>query len=249
MDRYQSRVEEFLTLKRRTKQSLVRQMILIKEAEQGGRLTQFANDIDMTLKTTGNYLVAYDGYVERGLMPESFTDADAVEINPAVYEIWDEVYDYTLFTQRYDGADRSGVQKVAKEMGLKGFGKALDIAKNPKSMTAAILGDHRAAVAAVEAVLRLAANDPLIAASIIARSRATVHRDNEGRALDAELQRTPTEALMGRLGSLNHDVRRLNAFEVPEGMEDFVIQAVTEARQQLDDLLTVLEGRRSLDTL
>jgi hypothetical protein len=136
-------------------------MLLIKEADQDGRLEQFANDIDMTLKTTGNYLTAYDGYVQRGLLPETFTDADDLSLNEIHHEIWGEVFDYTVHAQRYSGIDREGVIEAAEDLGLAGFGKAMDIAKNPRSMTAAIVGDMKAARAALGAISQRAAADPV----------------------------------------------------------------------------------------
>jgi hypothetical protein len=218
-------------------------MLLIKEADQEGRLEQFANDIDMSLKTTGNYLDAYDDYVERGLLPATFADADAVEIHAAVYEIWDDVYDYTAHTQRYDSVDRTGVMAVAEEMGLKGHGKAMDIAKNPKSMTAAILGDHRAAVAAVEAVVALAKRDPLIAAAL---------RDHRPEMLQKDWKHTqeePVERLRRILGSFDSGVDRLSEFDVPEGMEDFVLTHLAAKQSSIDNVRTILEGRQQLTDL
>lgn len=239
---YRSRVEEALSIKQRSRKDQVRLMLLFKEADNNGCLIQFCTDIGYTEAGASNYLLAYDRFVTLGVLPADLPNAD-INVPESIPAMWGEAFDPTSDGRfGYGSVDRQGVENEAERMGLKGSTKALDIAKNPRSMTAAILGDHRAAQAALEAILTLARRDPLIAHGLRQRTPPMPPPQRP-------LREDPADVLRSVLHGVDFAVERLADFDVPEGMESLVIEHVAESIRSLSDLRTVLEGRRALNRL
>jgi len=147
--RYESMVEEAIGIQRRTRREQVRLMVLLKEAQDGGVLEQFCEDINLTLAAAGNYLTAHTKFVEDyGVIPGSGEGS-----NDLVAEMWEQVFDSTADGRwGYNGVDREHITEEAQALGLKGTSKAFDIAKNTRSLMAAIRGDSKARAAAAEAI-------------------------------------------------------------------------------------------------
>lgn len=241
-ERYEAMVEEALTIKRRTRRDQARLMLLLKEAKDADVLSAFCGDINLSIPAATNYLVAYDKFVnEHGIVPGSGAGADDL-----VAEMWENVFDPTLDGRYgYGGVNREDIDAAANDLELRGSTKAYDIAKNPRSMMAAIIGDPRAASAAVEAVLARAKTDPLIATAL----RSAMHRGGSLHPKPREDQRDQSEVVMDMLSELDQVSIELSQVDVPEHMASSVAMHVGGVITRLHEVVTIMEGKEALADL
>lgn len=146
--RYGRLRDEAIGIKRRSRRDQVRLMLILKEVHDEGVLGEFCEDINLSIAAANNYLAAHDLFItEHGIIPGTGEGTDDL-----IASLWENVFDPTLFDTRYDNVDREGIDAEVERLGLRGPTKAYDIAKNVRSLFAAITGDGRAARAASEAL-------------------------------------------------------------------------------------------------
>ena len=243
---YDKRLEEGLSLNRVVGRSRVRLMVLFKEQDLHGDLEAFANGLGYTVERARGYLDAYDKYVEYDLLPETFIDADDIDITDVMYELWESLYDSIARDSRYDRVDKDGISDIAIEMGLRGSGKAMDIAKNPKSMTAAIVGDSRASSAALEALLMKARRDPAFRKEMQTAGLFHVAQD-EDEDVDRDRDRPRIDPWITTINHmqtfiLNTRDKAFNDDDTPLGLYDACVQVIDVAQ----DIQALLRGRYTL---
>ena len=244
--RYQSRVEEARTIKRRTRQGQVRLMLLFKEAEQDGCLDQFCADTDYTHVTAKNYLSAYEHFVEMRVLPETIDSAD-LSVSLIVEEMWEDVFDATLHDPRYGKVDRDGIATAAVEAGLQGPSKAMDIAKNTKSMKVAIVGDRRVTEAAMEALFLLVEKDSDVRQAMQDRMLDVWLAPTKGRGSSEDLD--DDEKAEKLLDFMRAKARALSELSLSDVVSDFTALRIREIQDLLTNTIIVLEGRRALRAL
>lgn len=230
-EKYEALVEEILTLKRRARRDQARLMVLIKEAEDGGVLDRLCYDVNLSMPAAKNYLAAHAKFLDLGIVPERDTS------DGLIAEMWEDVFDPTLHDTRYASVDREGVDAAADELGLRGNTKAYDIAKNPQSMKAAIIGDGRAASAAIEAIIARAKTDPLIATALRTAAYTPSNRN------DHALELSDTEIVQDLLHRLDRTSIRLGDVDVPDSMADLVARHVETVIGRLYNIATIMKGK------
>lgn len=242
---YESRVEEALSIKRRTLRDQVRLMILFKEADQAGVLEKFSNDINYTGAVAQNYLAAYRRFVELGALPEEFTDADRVPVTEPLFTLWGETYDSTLFHPRYKGVDRLGIDKAAEDLGLQGNTKAYDIAKNPRSMQAAIIGDKAATEAALTALATKVGADPEFQMEM---ARVGFTYCNPQEPVKPPVDRPLLDPWVERITTLRSKAHRFReyAFDDPHAPVG-VYDAATAVMEDMLAVRDLIKGRRDMN--
>ena len=243
--RYEVRVEEARTISQRNRRDQVRLMMLVKEADEHNRLEDFAAEINLSMSASLNYLSAYDRFVGYDLLPAILDDADR-QVPEAVYEVWKDIFDPTENDSRYANVDRKGVDEAVEELGLKGSTKAYDIAKNPKSLQAAILGDKRAAEAALQAIENLADRST----PTRQRVQRIAHKHWRDEMRPPRERSSPLEdqrRVERRVSDMHFALKELYELDVPDHMVAYVIEHVVEAQQVLENTLVVLRAKLSLE--
>jgi len=236
--KYEALVNEGRNLWTNSKQAQARLMVILKIVQDDGCLDTYCEDIGLTPATAKNYLAAYDKFLDLGFVPGSGDGVDQT-----IVRMWEDIYDPTLFDPRYSTVDREGVDAAARELELRGSTKAYDIAKNPNSMKAAIIGDGRAASAAVEAIIARAKTDPLIAIALRAGFRDTPPRPLDRPHRDADT------IVRDALHSLDHAAIRLTEIDVPDYMADLVARHVGNSLGILHNVITIMRGKGVLQDL
>ena len=237
--KYDALVKEGRSLWRNTRQTQVRLMVILKVCEDDGCLDQYCEDIDISPPAAKNYLAAHAAFLDLGFVPGSGDGVDQT-----IVKMWTTVFDATLDGRfGYGSVDREGVDAAADELGLKGNTKAYDIAKNPNSMKAAIIGDGRAASAAVDALVTRAHDDPLIATALRTALRERPPRPPHPR------ERDDYQMVQDILGTIDHYSIRLTEFDVPENMAIFVINHINTVIDRLRTVITIMEGKEALADL
>ena len=239
---YEALVEEGLTRRRRTRQDQVWLMTALKTCEDDGCLDRYCDDINLSPAAAKNYLAAHAKFLDLGLVPGSGDGVDAI-----VAEMWEEVFDPTLDGRfGYGAVDREGVDAAADELGLKGPTKAYDIAKNPQSMKAAIIGDERCATAAADAVIIRMEHDPKILKRVedeIVRRWRAEPRDH------GRLEMVRDDDFFQRLfDKAKNAVRTTHDLEdLPEHLLGYAHGRALEIQRINNETVVVLEARRSLN--
>ena len=246
---YKATVEEGLTIKRRSRSDQTRLMVIFQAMDEDGCLARYCDDIGYTEHAAQNYLKAYETYVDMDLVPEH-VDLDT-PLNPAVLELWLEVFDATLDGRYgYSGVDRESIEAESKAAGLKGPSKALDIAKNPNSMTVAIVADEKCALAAAKAVLRAAANNPDLRDTLQEGmldiwdhdgTTSMVKGGGGGRDL------TERDVVWKLFDKFDRDARRIYDFDIPDYLVDLSIERARRTVALISETLVILEGRKALE--
>jgi hypothetical protein len=250
--KYKAAVEEGLTIKRRSRADQTRLMVIFRAMDEDQCLAQYCDDIGYTEKAAQNYLKAYETYMDMGVVPEH-ADLDA-PLSPAVIEMWLEVFDATLDGRYgYSGVDREGIDAASKEAGLKGPSKAYDIAKNPNSMTVAILGDDRCAQAATKAVLRAAALNPELRDVLQEGILDLWHDDGTDSMVGGSSGGGGRFGLSDRdrvwklYDKLDKDARRVYDFEVPDYLIDLSLERARRIHGLVGETIVILEGRKAIE--
>ena len=236
--KYEALVNEGRNLWTNSKQAQARLMVILKTVQDDGCLDTYCEDIGLSPATAKNYLAAYDKFLDLGFVPGSGDGVDQT-----IVRMWEDVYDPTLFDPRYGSVDRDGVDAAADELGLRGPTKAYDIAKNPNSMKAAIIGDGRAASAAVEALIARAKTDPLIAIAL----RASF-REHPPRPLDRP-RKDGDQIVRDALHDLDSASINLTEIDVPNYMADLVATHVETNIGRLHNVVTIMKGKGVLQDL
>jgi hypothetical protein len=237
--RYERLVEEAIGIKRRSRRDQGRLMLLIREVNDADRLKEFCEDINLTVPAAKNYLAAWDKAEEMGIVPGSGPGADEM-----IQEMWDLIFDPTLNDARYANVDREGVEAAAEEAGLQGPTKALDIAKNTKSMAVAIIGDSKCAAAAADAVMLAAKSD----SDLYKRIEDEIIRNWN---VERPGPRHPTEHnddfFKGVFDKAKNAIRRsYDLDDLPEHLLGYAHGRALEIKTVASELVVVIEGRRLL---
>jgi hypothetical protein len=162
-----------------------------------------------------------------------------------IEDMWEEVFDPTLHDPRY-AVNREKIADVAEEFNT-GPTKVADIAKNPKAMKAAIVGDHRASQAAVEGLEVAGERDPLTRASILAMAERLRHTPRPP-VIEA-VEMTDEEICQHRLDSVDHAAKRIDDYEVPPTMRSYTEHRLGAIIERLENKRMVLRFGDDLDQL
>lgn len=243
--RYEALVEEAIGIKRRTRREQARLMLLIKEAADGDVLEKFCGDINLSVPAARNYLAAFDAFHELGIVPDEHS------IDGIVAEMWEDVFDPTLHDARYASVDREGVEAASVKLGLKGPTKALDIAKNHKSLTVAIMGDARCADTAMTAVLARADHDPELRERLESQMLATWKLQGRGGSGGGHGEVFPVihddEFFWKLYDRVRASARRAyDIDDLPEHLLGYAEGRLLETKDVIEAHLTVVRARRSL---
>lgn len=240
------RAEEVTTIGRRTIRDQVRLMMLFMEADHHQQLEALCRDASVDIETAENYLDAYQGYADYGLLPLTLPNADAVPVPDEVYEMWHGIFDPTGNDDHYDRVDdREGVLAALEEAGVKGKGtKALDVAKNPKSMAAAIIGSPKAAKAAAAALFKAMERNEELRENVQEQMLKVWQAETRTR------QRhyiSPEDLTWKILDQMRASARATYDLEIPEHMLGLGIERLRETRVVIDNAITVAEGRMQIE--
>jgi hypothetical protein len=250
--RYERDAEESRTIGRRNRQGQVRQMFLVAYYHQQGAFEGFCENAEITPAVGKNYLAAYDRLAAGGIVPAVLSGHpdDVIESvqTTVAFEMWSELYDATADGRfGYGTVDRDGIAEAAERLGLRGVTKAQDIAKNHRSMAAAIIGDARCRGTALDTLLTLATEDPEIRQMMQDRGMfvsVTPEPTDGGNAPRPEPISMWARKMIA-LADLGTSVRELvfEHDEVPAGMEDSLEAAIVNFTAARD----VLRGRRAMN--
>lgn len=244
--KYRARLEEWMSLSRRTRRDQVRQMILIAEANQHGSLKHLMDDAGISKARARALLDAYNEYVSLDILPADIKDANDIRTSELVYQMWDEVYDGIKHDKRFAAIeDREEISEQAEELGLKGPSKALDIAKNLPSLLAAIMGSHDTAMAAVRGVFGRSEHDNEVRQTLQDGMLDMWHRERKGggsrpKLSDEEYTWKLTDRWMATC-------RKLHDFDVPERLTGLTLERLYEGKKVIDETILIMEARGALE--
>ena len=111
-------------------------------------------------------------------------------------------------------------------------------------MIAAILGDSRAADAALQGLFKRLEKDRIVRGAIQEKARDLDHTPHP--VLD---RITDTERCQAILSRMDQETIRVSEYDVPSSMTDFVVKQISVMVDRLLTVKTVLEARHDIENM